>query len=195
MSDFFGPDMGPESMFGGLDDPTPPAFGNELLPGVVQRGQHIRRQRRIAYGIGSACAALMIAGGAVGIASVSGNSSPSAPELHVPTTPAHTKHPHHHGQSPGTVGSRQGPGRGTTHTGGQPCVSPTPSSSESPTPTASPTDAGQATPMATDSAVSYRQTAPAPSDTGCASPSPTDSGTAAPTDSPTPSFSSIPPVL
>jgi hypothetical protein len=181
MSDFFGSGMEPEGVFRGLDDPTPPAFGSELLPGVVQRGQAIRRQRRVAYGIGSVCAVLMLVGGAVGIANVGGGKSAPSPTLHGPTTPPATNHPHHHAHSPGlSVGGRHGGGTGRTQPTPQACVTPTPGGTDSPTVTPTPTETPPLSPVATASPAAYVESAP--TDPACPSPGPTEAPT--PTGSP-----------
>ena len=68
-------DFGPNGMFDHLDDPTPPAFGDDLLPGVRSRGHQIRRQRQTAYAIGSACAVVVIAGASIGLVGTTSNGS------------------------------------------------------------------------------------------------------------------------
>lgn len=175
-------ELGPGNMFDGLDDPTPPAFSNDLLPGVLQRGHRLRQQRRLAYAVGSACAGVLIAGTAVGLtASTNNNGRPVVPLSPSPTH-HHSKKPHHHPKSPGAqVGGSQ---PGATATGGKhhtpTCASPTPTDTATATPT--PTDTTSSLLYPTDSPTpTPEDTAPAAAvNTTCPSPSPTDSSTGSP---------------
>jgi hypothetical protein len=182
---------GPGGLFDNLDDPTPPAFGSDLLSGIVRRGHHIRQRRRMAYVVGSAGVAVVIAGTAVGL-TAAGNGNSGEPITPLSPTPSvsHTKkpnHPKHTPSSPVTGGQ----GTGTSSGGHKPpttCVTPTPTAMEtlSPTPlwTAGEPDGSEST------------TSPAPTavDTTCATPTPTSTDSPMATESPTPTYS-IPPLL
>jgi hypothetical protein len=198
-------DVDPTGMFDGLDDRTPPPFGNDLLPGVMRRGQHLRHQRRMAYTVGSACAVVLIAGAAVGVAG-SGHSDGKqiTPLVHTSTpTPHHTKKVHHpHTESPGaTTGTTTGGGNGTgNHHPPKPCVTPTatptdamPSATPTPTPTSVPPTAQGTDAPAPDSelATTPPRTPPDPS---CASPSATPTDIPTQSEAPTPTYS-LPPLL
>jgi len=197
-------DVDPTGMFDGLDDPTPPPFGNDLLPGVMQRGQHLRHQRRMAYTVGSACAVVLVAGGAVGVAgSGHDNGKQITPLVHTSTPTAHhTKKSHHpHTESPGTTTGTITGGGGNGSGGHHPpkaCVTPTatptdamPSVTLTPTSVTPPADGTDAP---TPDSESANPPPPVPADTTCPSPSatPTDS----PTESETPTSTySLPPLL
>lgn len=196
-------DLNPGGMFDGLDDPAPPAFGNDLLPGVVRRGQQLRHQRRIAYTVGSACAMVLVAGSAVGLAATGHHDRQQVTPL-VTSTPTqhHTKKPHHpHTQSPGTthgVTQPGGDGNGQgNHRPPKTCVTPTPNPADAvPTATPTPSDSGAPTPTSspTPGSGSTATPTPAPVDTTCPSPTATPTDSPPETETPTPTYS-LPPLL
>lgn len=196
-------DFGPDGLFDGLDDPTPPAFGGELLTGVMQRGQHLRNQRRMGYAVGSACVAVLIAGAGIGLAGGSGNSTPATP-LHPMPSVSHTKQPHHHHpRSPGAAVGGNHPGSRGGHQPKQSCVTPTPTATPTPTSTEAtpsetptPPESIEPTPLFTDSQDDETTTLPPPTSasTDCATPTSSSTATPAGSDSPTPTYS-IPPLL
>jgi hypothetical protein len=194
-------DLSPGGMFDRLDDPAPPAFGNDLLPGVMQRGQQLRHQRRMAYTVGSACAMVLVAGSAVGLAATGGHDGKQVIPL-VTSTPTqhHTKKPHHpHPQSPSTTPGVTQPGGGGNggHHPPKPCVTPTPTPADAAptaTPTASDTDAPTPTSSPTPGSDSTTSPAPTPVDTTCPSPTATPTDSPPATETPTPTYS-LPPLL
>jgi hypothetical protein len=196
---------GPGGLFDGLDDPTPPAFGDDLLPGVLRRGQQLRHQRRVAYTVGSACAAVLIAGTGIGLAGGSDNHGTPAPPLSPAPTVSHTKAPHrpHHTKSPGTtVGGTQPGGQGSSgHQPPKTCESPTPPASPAsptPSPSESPADSVQPTPLLTETAAiddePTTSPTPTPAATECATPEATPTDTPMDSETPTPTYS-LPPLF
>ncbi|HVY11142.1 MAG TPA: hypothetical protein VHB18_13450 [Mycobacteriales bacterium] len=197
MSDRFGPGGGPDGIFDNLDDPTPPVFGNELLPGVLSRGNQIRRQRRTTYGIASACAVVLVAGAAVGLAGghSGGSRHPVVASSLTPTPHPHhsPKHRHHGGTTVTTNPHHPGSGNATSTPTSCPTATPPSTPAEQPTPTDSDSPTPTDTPLPTDSPSSTPTAEP--TDTLCPSSTPTADPSDDPSVTPTPTDSHLLPII
>jgi hypothetical protein len=190
------PDGGAE-LFAHLDDPTPPLRGGEVLSAVVARGQLLRRQRRTAYGMGSATVAVIISGAAIVLAAggtAGGGSTHLAPATRS-AGPSPTSAPsRHHTSSPRPHGALTTGGGQPVHR--RPAGRPTPTAPVCVATSPSPTDSVVPTATASESPT------PAPSPTAsatptvtCPPPTPSASPTSSPTVPPQPSASPSDPGL
>jgi hypothetical protein len=174
-----------DDIFGHLDDPRPPMYGDDSLTHVVQRGAQIRRRRRAGYALTSAAAVVAIGGAAFAVAASKGPNGGGTQITNSQTpTPSgsahHKKHqrPHSPGVTPTGISSVPAGGNlGHHHHHHHPvgpvstlppvCTTPTPSATPTPDPSATPTSTDS--PAASDFAATVSATCPptpAPSASG-----------------------------
>lgn len=118
-----------DDIFGHLDDPDPtPVYGADALTHVVTRGLQIRRRRQRSYAIGSALAAVLIAGTAVSVGASGdsgGHDNTTVLNTSTPTPkPSRSHHPkpgrQHHSSSPTSAYTPPGASNGRGGHGGPP---------------------------------------------------------------------------